>query len=306
MVSRFAAVGLLLSFLLPRVSSPPQEAVEPDVVARLGERLFFDPVLSVDRSVSCSSCHDPDRNFADAVPRSEGVLGRRTLRNTPTLVNRVHGESFMWDGRFDSLEEQVLQPIENELEMGLPVADAVARLATDATWSDGFERAFGGAPTRDRLAAALAAYVRTIRIDEGPVDRFRAGDYGALTDEERLGLWFFESRGRCWRCHSGANFTDESFHNTGVGAVSGRPEAGREAVTGVAADRGRFKTPTLRGVAKTAPYMHGGSLATLEEVVRYYRRGGDANDHLDPRLQPIEMSERDVQNLVRFLEALSR
>jgi len=137
------------------------------------------------------------------------------------------------------------------------------------------------------------------------VDRFRAGDFAALDDAERAGLWFYESRGGCWRCHSGANFSDEDFHNTGVGAVDGRAEEGRLAVTGRPEDRGAFKTPTLRGVALTAPYMHDGSLATLEEVLEFYRQGGRPNPDLDPRLQPVEMSDEDVAHLLAFLRALS-
>jgi cytochrome c peroxidase len=132
------------------------------------------------------------------------------------------------------------------------------------------------------------------------------GEFDALTDQERAGLWFYESRGGCWRCHSGENFSDEDFHNTGVGVVLGRAEEGRMAVTGRAEDRGRFKTPTLRGVALTAPYMHDGSLASLDDVLEFYRAGGRANPDLDPSLAPLEMTETDRRNLLAFLNALSR
>jgi cytochrome c peroxidase len=148
--------------------------------------------------------------------------------------------------------------------------------------------------------------VRGLVFGDSAIDRFRAGDYAELASEERVGLWVFESKGRCWRCHSGANFSDESFHNTGVGAEGGVPLDGRFAVTADEADRGRFKTPTLRGVAATAPYMHDGSLATLAEVVEFYRRGGNANEHLDPLLQPLDLSDREAAALVAFLGALSR
>ncbi|MCZ6597612.1 MAG: c-type cytochrome [Planctomycetota bacterium] len=280
-----------------------QAATEAQV--ELGRRLFFDPVLSSDRTVACASCHKPDHGFADTEPFSTGVAGRLTTRNAPTLYNRVLGRTFMWDGRAQSLEEQVLLPIANELEMDLSVDEAVARLAADEAYSLEFEAAFGGPPTGDRLAAALAGFVRGILKGDSRFDRFRAGERDMLTRAERGGMWLFESRGGCWRCHSGPNFTDEDFHNTGVGAVDGVSEDGRQGVTGEAEDRGRFKTPTLRGLLDTAPYMHDGSLATLAEVVEHYRRGGRANGNLDPHVKPIEMSDEDAANLVAFLEALS-
>jgi cytochrome c peroxidase len=258
-----------------------------DGAAALGARLFFDPILSLDRTVSCGSCHRPELAFADAEPRSKGVGERRTARNTPSLLNRAYGEAFMWDGRAATLEEQVLLPIENPDEMALPLAEALTRLAADMSYRAEFERLFAGPPRAEDLAHALAAYVRRLVLGDSPVDRFRAGDFDALGDDERAGLWFYESRGRCWRCHSGANFSDEDFHNTGVGAVNGASEPGRAAITGRDEDRGRFKTPTLRGLALTAPYMHDGSLATLEDVVAFYRQGGHPNPALDPALAPI-------------------
>jgi len=272
----------------------------------LGRRLFFDAELSADRTISCSSCHLPQRNFADGVALSLGVRGQRTLRNAPSLVNRGFGASFMWDGRVATLEEQVLMPVANELEMGLPLDELVRRLAAHAEYPALFEAAFEDGLTQQNAARALAQYVRRLVLGDSAIDRFRAGAYAELSGEERVGLWVFESKGRCWRCHAGANFSDELFHNTGVGARQGLPEPGRMAITGEQGDRGRFKTPTLRGVAHTAPFMHDGSLATLSEVVAFYQRGGGANASLDPLLQPLELSERETAALVAFLEALSR
>jgi cytochrome c peroxidase len=273
-------------------------------VVALGRRLFFDPILSVDRTVACASCHDPETGFADDQPLSAGVAGRRTLRNAPTLYNRALGTSFMWDGRASTLESQVLQPIENELEMDLPLADAVQRLAAAPAYVALFAEAFGEEPSEARLADALAGFVRCILRGDSRVDRFRRGSHDALTPAERGGMWLFESRGGCWRCHGGVNFTDEAFHNTGVGAGDGELDEGRDFVTGEEADRGAFKTPTLRGLVETAPYMHDGSLATLEEVVEFYREGGHANENLDPLIAPVEMTDQDVANLVAFLRAL--
>ncbi|MCP3920149.1 MAG: cytochrome-c peroxidase [bacterium] len=275
--------------------------------APLGEQLFENPALSSDGKISCTSCHDRERGFADSEPTSVGVGGQRTLRNTPTLLNRVLGERFMWDGRVATLEEQVLMPIENEREMGTTVEAAVARLAADAKTAAAFQAAFGAPPSREHLARALAAFVRTLTYGDTPFDRFRrTGDISALTKEERAGMWFFESRGGCWRCHTEPNFSDEDLHNTGVGAKDGVPEPARAAITGDAADSGRFKTPTLRGLVDTAPYMHDGSLATLEDVVAFYREGGGKNSHLSPRVAPLDMTDAEAANLAAFLRALTR
>src|SRR5262245_43642325 len=284
---------------------PERNEVSSDELAALGARLFFDPLLSSDRSIACASCHKPSSGFADSVARSRGVRGQETERNAPSILNRAFGTSFMWDGRAATLEEQALLPIENPLEMDLPLEEALGRLRADAGYGEAFERLFRRAPEREDLARALAAYVRRLVLGGSPVDRFRAGDFDALDDEARAGLWFYESRGGCWRCHSGANFSDEDFHDTGVGVREAEPEPGRAAVTGRPEDRGRFKTPTLRGVARTAPYMHDGSLATLEDVVEFYRNGGHANANLDPLIAPLEMNAADARNLVAFLRALS-
>jgi cytochrome c peroxidase len=285
----------------------PWEAPVDDAArAELGARLFLDPILSLDRSVSCSSCHDPARGFTDGERFSRGVRGARTTRNAPSLWNRAFGTSFFWDGRAATLEEQVLQPIENELEMALPLDEALRRLSGDAGYAASFMSAFGRAPDRAALAEALAAFTRRQFRGDSPVDRFRAGDVGALTSMEQAGLWIYESRGGCWRCHGGANFSDEDLHSTGVGVVDGRAEPGREAITGDARDRGRFKTPTLRGVALTAPYMHDGSLATLTDVVEFYRKGGIEHAERDPAMAAVNLLEDDVPKLVAFLEALSR
>ncbi len=279
--------------------------------ADLGAKLFHDPILSADRTVACVNCHDPGRNFTRNEARSKGVRGQETRRNVPTILNRALGTKFMWDGRADSLETMVLMPIENPEEMALPVADAVARLDADPKLRVAFESTFGRRPDREALGAALAAFVRSQLIGDSPVDAFHAGSFTALSDEARQGLWLFESRANCWKCHSGPNFSDESFHSTAVGAVDGKPEDGRFAVTHDEADRGRFKTPTLRGLTRTAPYMHDGSLATLQDVVEYYSRGGNpiaATGELvpkDPHIVALHLSDADKRYLIAFLEALS-
>ena len=277
--------------------------------AELGRRLFFDSLLSRQRTVSCSSCHRPEHGFADPRRRSIGDRGAKTARHAPTLLNRRFGEAFFWDGRAASLEDQVLQPIASEAEMDLPLAEALARLNADESYHASFLEVYERPADEQTLARALAGFVRTLLDGDSPVDRFRAGERGALSKEARSGMWLFESRGGCWRCHAGPNFSDEAFHNTGVALRSAGGEAdadaGRFDATGDEADRRRFKTPTLRGLVHTAPYMHDGSLATLEDVVRHYRDGGHGDPELDPLMEPVEMTDEDVTNLAEFLRALS-
>ena len=268
---------------------PEQNPLTRERVA-LGRRLFFDRRLSRDGTVACSSCHDPDRAFSDGRPVPVGVDRRLGRRNAPSLVNRGYGRAFFWDGRAESLEAQVLQPIQDGNEMDTTVAAAASRAGVDA----------------GELARALASYVRSILSGNSPVDRFFGGDRGALSDEQQAGLRVFRSRGNCGACHVGPTFTDEQFHNTGVAWRDGTlRDHGRADVTGARADQGAFKTPTLREVALTGPYMHDGSVATLEEVVDYYDRGGNANPTLDHELRPLGLAPHEKRALVAFLRALS-
>jgi len=269
----------------------------------LGQRLFHDTILSNDRTVSCASCH-PAPGFASPEPRPPGAGGRRALRHAPALWNRGYGTRQRWDGRSPSLEDFVLEPIADPNEMALPLPDALTRLHSDDGYRTQFVATFGREPDNQGVQRALATFVRGITRGNAPYDRFLRGDRDAMTPQQRTGFWIFESKGACWKCHTPGLFTDERFHNTGIGLRDGMPEPGRAAVTGDVADTGAFKTPTLRGVVLTAPYMHDGSLATLEEVVALYVRGGNANAHLDPKMQPLSLTEADQQALVAFLKSL--
>lgn len=285
------------------VPAAAEQPLTPELYA-LGRRLFHEPRLSADGALSCASCHRPELGFSDGLPRA---LGDTRLRNTPPLYNRAFGHAFGWDGKAPTLEAQVLLPIANQHEMNLPLADAVARLRSDAGYVREFTAVLGAAPDEAGLGAALGGYLRGIVLGDSPVDRFFRNQRNSLTREERAGLWIYESKGRCWRCHVQPNFSDEKFHNTGVGVVDGEPgDLGRFLVTQKDADRGAFKTPTLRGLTLTAPYMHDGSLATLEDVVAFYRRGGNANPWLSPQLEPLALTDDDARHLVAFLRALSR
>jgi cytochrome c peroxidase len=281
----------------------PVPANNPLTTARveLGRQLFFDPALSADRSMSCSSCHQPERYFTDGRARPVGVDGDEADRNVPSVLNSAYGRSFFWDGRAESLEDQALQPIRGEL--GLSTSELIARLGESPAYERAFEEAFGGPPSPDDVARALASFLRTLRSGEAPVDRFLHGDTEALSEEARRGFRLFVGRANCGVCHLAPLFTDHRFHNTGVSW--GSDDLGRIAVTGEETDRGAFKTPSLRNVALTAPYMHDGSIATLEEVIEHYDQGGIPNPALDEEIAPLSLTVTERRELVAFLEALT-
>jgi cytochrome c peroxidase len=249
----------------------------------LGRKLFFDTRLSRTGVVACGYCHDQDLAFSDGKRVSEGVYGRNGTRNAPTLINRGASTAQFWDGRAASLEEQVLKPLQDNAEMGMTLREVTASLGIS-------ERT---------LAEALAGYVRSIRSGNSRVDQ------GRLTPEEEFGSRIFRGKGNCIACHSGPNYTDERFHNTGVGWKGGSfSDNGRFAATGDEKDRGAFKTPTLREIGRTAPYMHDGSLTTLEEAIDHFNYGGIPNPGLDPRIRPLHLTTAEKQALAAFLRAL--
>jgi cytochrome c peroxidase len=248
----------------------------------LGRALFADRRLSADGTVACVSCHRPEHAFSDGRPRALGIKGRLGARNTPALINRGYGRAFSWDGRHLSLEAQVLAPIEAPDEMACSVAAAAERVGL----------------TPDALASALASYVRSILSGDSRFDRFVNGETRALTVTEQLGLQVFRGKANCTACHVGPTLTDEKTHNTGVAWRSGT-------LVDAGAGGGAFKTPTLREIARTAPYMHDGSLATLWDVVDFYDGGGHRNPHLDEEVRPVKLTAEEKRALVAFLETLS-
>jgi len=296
----------LMSAMMP--VAVPADNPPTDEKAALGKRLFFDKILSNDRTVSCATCHDPERAFADTKPLAVGISGRVGKRHSPSLINRAFGRAHFWDGRAATLEAQVVQPISDRNEMDLPLDDAVARLAADRSYRDAFQSVFGQPVSGADLGRALATYLRTIRSTDAPYDRFMAGDADAMTMEQQQGLQIFRTKARCTFCHLEPLFTDEQFQNTGVAwqaETTSYQDDGRFAVSSQQRDRGKFKTPTLREIARTAPYMHDGSLATLEDVVEFYDKGGRANQNLFPLLSPIGLTAAEKQQLIKFLGALS-
>jgi cytochrome c peroxidase len=269
-------LGLDLYLPVPEDNPLTTEKIEQ------GRRLFFDRRLSRDGSISCSSCHDPERAFSDGRAIAVGAFGRRGRRNSPALINRGYGRLFFWDGSLKSLEEQVLKPIEDRNEMDLTLSEAAARVELPA----------------EEISRALASFVRAILSGDSPFDRYINGDRTALSVEQQAGLQLFRGKANCTACHVGPNFTDEKLHNTGIAWRNGQ-------LADPGAGRGDFKTPTLREIAGTAPYMHDGSLATLEDVIEYYDRGGNRNPDLDREIHPLHLSTAEKQNIVTFLRCLN-
>ena len=304
-VNRAPAFAYLLSPPPDLPVMPGPKGYQPTVAMfDLGRRLFHDGILSKDHSVTCASCHLVANGFAHPDTQPPGVDGQRALRHAPSLFNRGYGTLQRWDGSSASLEEFVLEPIADPREMGLALPTALLRLRADTSYQQAFAKAFGSEPNEESLRHSLATFVRGIVTGDAPYDRFLRGQVDAMTKQQRHGQWIFESKGGCWKCHTPPLFTDERFHNTGIGVVAGKAEAGRAAVTNDEQDTGKWKTPTLRSAGLTAPYMHDGSLPTLKDVVQFYVRGGNQNPHLDRKLQPLDLSEADQDALVAFLRSL--
>lgn len=269
-------LGLDLYLPVPEDNPLTVEQIE------LGRRLFNDRRLSRDGSIACSSCHDPARAFSDGRPVAIGVFGRLGRRSAPAILNRAYGRVFFWDGRVSTLEEQVLQPIEDRNEMDLPAPEGARRVGL----------------TVSELSRALASYVRSILAGNAPYDRYINGDATALDDDQRAGLALFRGKANCTACHIGPNLTDERLHNTGVAWRGDR-------LIDDGGGSGTFKTPTLREITRTAPYMHDGSLTTLEDVIEFYDDGGRPNPALDREIKSLRMTNQEKQNLLAFLATLS-
>lgn len=281
-------------------------AAEKGGMVELGRALYFDKRLSADNTVSCATCHAPEHGFTDNKPVSNGIGGQKGGRSAPTVINRLYSAAQFWDGRAASLEEQAKGPIVNPIEMGMASHDAlVAKLKAIKGYDTWFKKAFGREINIDDIAKAIANFERTVVSDDSKYDRYVAGNKKAMNASEKRGMDLFNGKARCITCHGGNNFTDESFHNLGVGMDAEKPDLGRYSQTGKDEDKGAFKTPTLRDVASTAPYMHDGSETTLEQVVAFYNGGGNPNDNLDSLMDKLNLSADEEKDLVAFLKGLS-
>ena len=325
-----------------RAAIPPDNLQTPEKIA-LGQRLFFELRLSVDGTVACSTCHDPNRAFTDGRPVSIGIDGRVGQRNAPTILNALYNKTQFWDGRVRTLEEQAAQPIVNPIEMGQPSLDvAIARIAADAEYDQDFRRVFGNPPNGPDLLRAIASYERTLVSFDSPFDHLIGGEVDAIDSSAKRGWELFNTRGRCNLCHAVTKekqdttyFTDNDFHNIGIGIIRHNVVAlarqaerlinsndtsaidraaigtdmsalGRFLITKKKADIASFKTPNLRNVLITAPYFHDGSQQTLWDVVDHYNKGdGLQNPYLDDDIQPLALTEGDIDDLVAFLASLT-
>jgi cytochrome c peroxidase len=325
-----------------RAAAPADNPQTAQKVA-LGQKLFFDARLSADSTVACSTCHDPEHAFTDARPTSVGIKGRIGQRNAPTILNALYNKTQFWDGRAKTLEEQAAFPMVNPSEMGQPNLDAVVKsIATIGEYQVAFRNVFGQPPNRVDLLRAIASYERMLYSFDSPFDRFIAGDANALDTAAKRGWEIFNTRGRCNKCHARSEekrdttfFTDNDFHNIGIGIIrhdvvhlacqatrlidSGNAAAidaaaiqtdtsalGRFLITKKDPATAAFKTPDLRNVLMTAPYFHDGSQATLWDVVDHYNKGdGPRNPYLDEDMQPLALTETDIDDVVAFLASLT-
>jgi cytochrome c peroxidase len=287
------------------VPAPANNAPNADRI-ELGRALFFDPRLSGSNWISCATCHNPALGWSDGLPTAIGhgfkILGRKT----PTVLNTAYNPLQMWDGRKTSLEDQALGPIQSPGEMNLPIEDLVKKINSIAGYRPLFDKAYAGEGiSPETIAKAIASYERTIVSTESPFDRWRKGDEQAVGASVKRGFEIFQTKGRCTLCHQGYNLTDNGFHNIGVKSTGTEDDVGRFAHRKVKVNKGAFKTPTLRDVELTAPYMHNGTYRTLADVVDHYDRGGEVKDNLDPNMQPLGLTAQEKSDLVDFLKSLT-
>lgn len=284
----------------PMLIEYPEDEAPSWREVQLGKTLFFDPRLSHDHSRSCASCHNPELGFGDGLPLSPAADGTPLGRHTPSIYNLAWGSVFFWDGRAATLEEQALMPIVAAAEMNLPMDVLIKRLRTVAHYQKEFSAVYEEGLTEETVGRALASFMRGIISSNSPFDRHLAGDKNALGPEAKRGLALFVGKARCIECHSGANFTDDSFHNLGLGVN----DPGRAEVVNADHLRGAFKTPGLRNITLSAPYMHDGSLPNLVSVLEFYNRGGGEGGNRSELIQPLNLSQSEINDLLAFMGAL--
>jgi cytochrome c peroxidase len=324
---------------LPTLTIPAENPQTPEKIA-LGKRLFNDKRFSADGLISCASCHREEKAFTDGLPVAVGINGQTGIRNTPTIINAAFFDTLFLDGRAANLEAQALEPMLNPIEHGLQDQQIIIDLVTqDVGYTEAFDKTFGIKADEisiSHVTKAIASYERTLIMGRSPFDRYLFGrDHTMLSESAERGLGLFKRKGNCLTCHeiswNNALFTDNRFYNIGVGfkhltpvlnefiafisqgnnpdgfplTALQRAELGRFNVTKDLADIGKFKTPTLRNIALTAPYMHDGSMKTLEEVIEHYDKGGDKNKFIDTKIFPLHLTKQEKQDLVAFMKALT-
>lgn len=284
------------------VPAPKSNPLTPQK-AELGRHLFFDTRLSSTRSVSCASCHNPGFDWADGRPRGLGVTGVPLPRRTPTVLNAAWLSALMWDGRAASLEQQAALPITAEHEMGLTLDEAVARIREIEGYAPLFEAAYPGEGiSAQTVLGALASFQRTLVSREAPFDRWIEGDETAISDAAKRGFLVFNGAGRCAQCHSGWRLTDDSFHD--IGLESGDVGRGQFAPPSVVIMQHAFKTPSLRDLRFSGPYMHDGSMTSIDAVIDHYEKGGKPRPSLSPEMKPVTLSRQERADLIAYLKTL--
>ena len=286
---------------LPPVPVPKDNPLTLEKI-ELGKQLFFDRRLSADSSVSCADCHDPKKGWSNGEQFATGFNKLKGGRSAPTVLNTAYQQFQFWDGRAGTLEEQALGPVQNPIEMNMSLPKMVATLKGLEGYRAQFRKVFGTDVTENGVAKAIAAFERTILSGNAPYDRYKAGDNKAMSASAVRGMELFFNKARCSACHTGPNFTDNGFHNIGVGMDKPKPDVGRYEKSNQVGDRGAFKTPTLRDIARTAPYMHDGSQKTLEAVIDHYDRGGIKNEQLDEEIFELKLSPQEKADLVTFMK----
>lgn len=305
------ALFLLTAFVITVATSAFFEAENADIQTRagLGKKLFSEKILSKDSSISCASCHKPQFAFADTVAFSVGIEGKLTKRNTPSVLNMKNRPYYFWDGRASTLEDQSLMPIQNPDEMGLPIDEAVKRLNQSKEYRQLFQRIFGQKPDARNLAAAFSAYEKTLETVDSKFDDWSNSIKNLSASEERGRELFVGDKAKCFDCHRMEDFTTDDFKNIGLYNGEDLNDAGLFNITNKEADKGKFKTPGLRNVAVTSPYMHNGMFKTLEEVVEYYnnpQKFVTNSINIDDALKsPLNLTEKEKKDLVAFLKTLT-
>jgi cytochrome c peroxidase len=315
--------------LLPPIPVPVDNPMTLEKI-ELGTLLFFDTRLSADGSFACVSCHLPDQGWTTHTPTSPAYPTNLERRNSQTLINVAYNKALLWDGRAGTLEKQAMAPIQNPRHMNQNLDLLIEKLSTVPGYMERFQHVFGTPVTPDGIGKALAAFERTLVTRDAPFDRYEQGDKQALSERAVRGMALFTGKAHCIVCHHGPNFTDSQFHNLGVPTppdlshplvqasihfdtkrmnVSDyqqiTEDLGRYLVTKDDKDKGAFKTPTLRNVTQTAPYMHNGVFQTLEEVIDFYDQGGGAVVGKSPLIQPLGLTAQEKSDLLAFLEALT-
>jgi len=291
---------------LPTAVPVPSSNVNYAAKIELGKQLYFDGRLSKNNAISCAFCHNPGTGFADSRQTSIGVGGGVGGRQSPTVYNTAFNHVQFWDGRARSLEEQAIGPIHNPVEMAETHEHVVAKLGKIKGYQQQFRAVFGTDVNLQGIAEAIAAYERTVLSTNSAFDQYMLGDQKAMNEGAVRGLAIFKGKARCILCHNGANFTDNQFHNLGVPQVGPMKEdLGRYNVSRAEKDKGAFKTPTLRSITETSPYMHDGAFKTLEEVVEFMDQGGGHNANLSSLMKPLNLTAEEKADLVAFLKALT-